>query len=87
MSTFHKSECPAATGHHAPNQNNNNSNYPTSNCLCKEEATLFALLALAGHPVHPLRSGGYLVAKWCYSYHAADIGDLRVFAMRLGVCK
>lgn len=81
----HKSECPVAAGHYA-NQSTNDLDYPQSERHSKAESTLCALLALAGHSVHPMRDGGYLVAKWGYTYHANDIADLQAFAVRLGVC-
>jgi hypothetical protein len=80
-----KSECPIAVGHYA-NQSTNDLDYPPSERRSKVESTLRALLALAGHSVHPLRDGGYLVAKWGYTYQADDIADLKAFAARLGVC-
>ena len=52
----------------------------------KAESTLLARLALAGHSVHPLREGGYLVSKWNYTFHAGDADELQAFAVRLGVC-
>jgi hypothetical protein len=52
----------------------------------KAEATLIATLALAGHAVHELRNGDYLVCKYGYSYYAQDLDALRTFAVRLGVC-
>lgn len=64
----------------------NDLDYPQSDRRSKAESNLFALLALAGHSVHALRDGGYLVAKWGYTYYAADIADLHAFAVRLGVC-
>ena len=80
-----KSECPVAAGHYA-NQDITDFDYPQSERHGKAESTLRALLALAGHSVHPMRDGGYLVAKWGYTYHADDLADLQAFAMRLGVC-
>ena len=52
----------------------------------KAESNLIARLALAGHSVHPLREGGYLVSKWGYVFHGEDIDELHAFAVRLGVC-
>lgn len=64
----------------------NDLDYPQSERQIKAESNLRAVLALAGHSVHPLRDGGYLVAKWGYTYQADDIADLQAFAVRLGVC-
>lgn len=63
----------------------NDLDYPQSERRSKAESNLIAVLALAGHSVHPLRGGGYLVAKWGYTYQADDITDLQAFAVRLGV--
>lgn len=64
----------------------NDLDYPQSERRSKAESNLCAVLALAGHSVHPLRDGGYLVTKWGYTYQADDIADLQAFAVRLGVC-
>jgi hypothetical protein len=85
MAAPQKSECPVAAGQFV-NQSTNDLDYPHSERRSKAESNLRALLALAGHSVHPLRDGGYLVAKWGYTYQADDIADLQAFAVRLGVC-
>jgi hypothetical protein len=46
-----------------------------------------ASLALAGHAVHQLHDGGYLVSKYSYSYHAENFAALQDFACKLGVTK
>lgn len=53
----------------------------------KAIATQIACLALAGHAVHQLTDGGYLVSKYSYTHHAPDFAALQAFARKLGVCK
>ena len=65
----------------------NDLHFPTGRRPSKAVATLTAQLALAGHTVHKLQSGGYLVCKWNYSYHAKDFEALQAFARQLGVSK
>lgn len=48
-------------------------------------ATQTARLALAGHAVHQLADGGFLVSKFSYTHHAKDFAALQDFARRLGV--
>ena len=42
-------------------------------------------LELAGHAVHHIGDGGFLVSKYCYTHHAKDFLGLQAFARRLGV--
>ena len=51
----------------------------------KAIATQIAHLALAGHTVHELTDGGYLVSKYCYTHQAKDFAALQDFARKLGV--
>ena len=51
----------------------------------KAMATQIAHLAIAGHAVHKLTDGGYLVCKFGYTHHASDFAALQCFARRLGV--
>ena len=51
----------------------------------KAIATPIARLALAGHAVHQLADGGFLVSKYSYTYHAKDFAVLQDFARKLGV--
>jgi hypothetical protein len=53
----------------------------------KAIATQIAHLALAGHTVHQLADGGYLVSKYSYTHHANDFAALQDFARKLGVNK
>ena len=66
-------------------QDTYNMNSATGKRNSKAESNLCALLALAGHAVHSLKDGGYLVCKWGYTHHAGDLDALKAFAMRLGV--
>jgi hypothetical protein len=52
----------------------------------KAESELCAQLAMAGHAVHRLADGGYLVSKYGYTYHASDLEGIKSFAVRLGEC-
>jgi hypothetical protein len=81
----HKSECPGGAGQNAE-QITNDLNYPTGQRHSKAESNLRAVLALAGHAVHLLKDGGYLVCKYGYTYEAKDFSALNAFAVRLGVC-
>ena len=51
----------------------------------KAITTLIAELALAGHAVHKLRCGDFLVWKYGYSHYAQDFDALQAFACKLGV--
>ena len=67
-------------------QDTNDLNFATGKRNSKAESNLCALLALAGHAVHSLKDGGYVVCKWGYTHHASDLDALKAFAVRLGVC-
>jgi hypothetical protein len=86
MIVDHKSECPGGAGHYAENQNVNDFDYPCGQRPRKAVLTQIAELALAGHAVHELRSGDFLVCKYGLSYYAQDFVALQAFAKRLGVC-
>ena len=70
-----------------PSLTTNDLDYATGQRPSKAIATQIAELALAGHTVHKLQSGGYLICKWNYSYHAQDFQALQAFARQLGVSK
>lgn len=53
----------------------------------KVEATLIAQFALAGHAVHSLTDGGYLVTKWGQSRHCPDLQALESFAKQTGAMR
>jgi len=50
----------------------------------KHEATLTAQLALRGHAVHKLASGGYLVCWRGCTRHCGDLQSLEQFARQVG---
>ena len=50
-------------------------------------ATQIAELALAGHAVHELRCGDFLVCKYGYTHHAKDLEALQALARRLGMSR
>ena len=67
-------------------QNTNDLDFPTGQRKRKDESTLLARLALAGHVVHRGKCNDYTVCKWGLAYYAQDLAELKAFAIRLGVC-
>ena len=65
----------------------NDLDYATGQRPGKAIATQIAELALAGHTVHQLQCGDFLISKWGYSYYAQDFEALQAFAQKLGVSK
>ncbi|MDP2368470.1 hypothetical protein [Rhodoferax sp.] len=65
----------------------NDLNFATGSRRGKAVATQIAKLAIAGHAVHQLADGGYLVCKYGHVHHATDFEALQIFAHRLGVNK
>jgi len=63
----------------------NDLNFATGTRNSKAIATQIAQLAIAGHAVHALAKGGYLVCKYGHTFHADDFAELQAFARRLGV--
>jgi hypothetical protein len=55
--------------------------------ISKRETTLIAHFALAGHAVHRLPDGGYLVSRWGQSRHCPDLHALANFAKQTGVTR
>ena len=55
--------------------------------IAKRETTLIAHFALAGHSVHRLADGGFLVTKWGQSRHCPDLHALAGFARQTGVTR
>ena len=66
-------------------QNTSDLDFPTGQRQRKDEATVIARLALAGHVVHRGDCNDYTVGKWGLSYYAQDLSELTAFATRLGV--
>lgn len=50
----------------------------------KLQVTLIAALALRGHEVHTLASGGFLVCRWGQSRACPSLEALQVFARQVG---
>jgi hypothetical protein len=65
----------------------NDLNFATGTRRTKAVTTQIAQLVIAGHAVHELTNGGYLVCKYGYTYHACDFETLQDFARKLGVSK
>ena len=63
----------------------NKSNSATCDSQSKGIATQIAHLAMAGHAVHQLKGGGFLVCKYGYTYHAPTFEALQAFSRKLGV--
>ena len=53
----------------------------------KIAAKLKAQYALAGHEVHELADGGFLVTKWGHSRYCPDLHALAGFARQTGVTR
>jgi hypothetical protein len=79
MSAAQKAQSPGATGQSA------NENIDDTIVGPKPEATLIAEFALAGHAVHRLAEGGYLVCKHGHAKHCQNLHSLVAFAHQVGV--
>jgi hypothetical protein len=75
----------SAINTNGPHTDTNGADLHTTGVDSKAIATQVAHLAIAGHAVHPLADGGYLVCKYGYTYEARDFEALQVFARKLGV--
>jgi len=51
----------------------------------KATATQIAHLCIAGHAVHRIAEGGFLVSKYGMTHHAENFSALQAFARKLGV--
>ena len=74
-----KAQSPGATGQSADENTNDAIVGP------KPEATLVARFALAGHAVHRLSEGGFLVCKHGHAKHCQNLHGLVAFARQVGV--
>ena len=63
----------------------NDLNFATGQRQRKAIVTQIAELVLAGHAVHELRCGDFLVCKYRCCHYAQDFDALQAFARRLGV--
>jgi elongation factor P hydroxylase len=70
-----------------PTDITNDVNSATGKRHSKAIATQIAHLVIAGHAVHQLTDGGYLVCKYGHTYEAKDFAALQAFARRLRVTK
>ena len=55
--------------------------------IAKRETTLIAQFALAGHAVHRMAEGGFLVCRHGYVKHCPDLAALAGFAKQTGVTR
>lgn len=60
---------------------------PLTDLPPKVEATLTAALALRGHAVHKLATGGFLVCWLGHSRHCGDLESLAAFARQVGAVR
>lgn len=81
MSTPHKSECPAATGHSA-NQHTDVAIFTEDDPERKRFDTLAARAALAGHNFQKLGSG-YLLSRWGHVRHFVDLDGAEALIVRM----
>jgi len=61
------------------------SEFATRPVPSKEEATLIAKMAMAGHAVHRGRVGDFTACKYGMSRYCEDFAALKRFAIQLGV--
>lgn len=61
------------------------SDFASGNENSKAVTTQIAILAMAGHAVHQLTNGAFLVCKYGYTYHAPTFEALQAFSRKLGV--
>ena len=85
--THTNEKAPGACNTEGLTTNTNDLDFATGQRQRKAITTLIAELALAGHAVHELRCGDFLVCKYGYSHYAQDFDALQAFARRLGVNK
>lgn len=80
-----KSERPAGAGRIADKSIENTPILTADGAEGKALATLKAAYAMAGHAVHELADGGYLVCKFNLAKHCPDVRALAAFAKQTGV--
>lgn len=90
MTTNTMQKADGATNTNGLHTDTNGANFRTGDAIGqapdgKTIATQIACLALAGHAVHQIADGGYLVCKYGYTHHGKDLAALQSFARRLGV--
>ena len=90
MTTNTTKKAAGATNTNGPRTDTNAADFRTGEATGqapggKAIATQLARLALAGHAVHQLADGDFLVSKYRYTHHAKDFAALQDFARKLGV--
>ncbi len=90
MTTNTKQKAAGATNTNGLHIDTNGADFRTGGAIeqapySKATATQIAHLALAGHTVHQISDGGFLVSKYGYTHHAKDFAALQDFARKLGV--
>jgi hypothetical protein len=79
-----KSECPAGAGQIAE-QSADAPIVPSCGDEHKQLAGVKAAFAMAGHTVHELSGGGFLVARWGLAKECPSLFALKHFARQIGV--
>lgn len=86
MSAAQKAQSPVAAGQSA-NETANVQIVGQQPEIAKRETTLIAQFALAGHAVHRMAEGGFLVCRHGYVKHCPDLAALAGFAKQTGVTR
>lgn len=86
MAPTQKAQSPVAAGQSA-DETTNTEIVGQQPQLAKRETTLIAHFALAGHSVHRLADGGFLVCRFGHARHCPDLAALAGFARQTGVVK
>lgn len=80
-----KSECPVGAGQVAEKSTDSLGIVAVPDDDRKPVARLKAAFALAGHAVHELADGGFLVCRFNFARHCPDVTALAAFAKLAGV--
>lgn len=81
-----KAQSPVAAGQSA-DQSTQTPIFVEEHTTRKREASLIAHFALAGHSVHRLADGGFLVCRFGHARHCPDLAALAGFARQTGVVR
>jgi hypothetical protein len=84
LSTPH-AEGPSGNPNSATNSTHQETDAQAESTSEKRITTQIAKLALAGHAVHKLKSGGFMVCKYGLTKFCCDFAELHAFARKLGV--
>jgi len=85
LTAIQKSECPVGAGQVAEKSSENSGIVAFTDGDRKAVTTLKAAFAIAGHSVHELADGGFLVCKFALAKHCPDARALAAFAKLVGV--